>query len=525
MLTYNFQNIGSDTLYEFLYKCIKNDIIQGKIKSGEKLPSKRALAKNLAISVITVENAYAQLVAEGYIYSIPKSGYYVSDLREAILQGESFQKKEPGYEEIYSSEENKSEKNDENSGKRRKRREEAGRSGSRDRGKSPAFSKNLGINSSKVSLTGGKNAYIADFTSNQTESSAFPFSIWTRTMRAVMNEYQAEMMINPPCGGVLELRQSIARYLQEFCGMTVRPEQIIVGAGTEYLYSLLIQLLGQNLRYGVENPGYHKTARIYQSMGVAYDYIETGKEGPSAEELERKKINVMHCSPSHHYPTGIVMPISKRYELLGWVTREKERYIIEDEYDSELRLTGKPIPSLQSIDVSGKVIYINTFSKTLCSTVRISYMVLPEELAERYYKELSFYSCTVSNFEQYTLAEFMNSGAFEKHINRLRNYYQQKRDKILTTFLKEPLGKYITIREEDAGVHFLMHVDTKLSEKEFQAKLRAKGVRMAALSSFYHPAEKESEYENIYVMNYSFVDCERVEEVAQMIYKLILSAG
>lgn len=522
MLTYNFQNIGSDTLYEFLYKCIKNDIIQGKIKSGEKLPSKRALAKNLAISVITVENAYGQLVAEGYIYSIPKSGYYVSDLREIILQGDNFQQKASGEEEIDWSEWNKTGKTGANSGKRRTKQT---LSMSGNQGEFSYSLQSRGINSSKVSLTGGKNAYIADFTSNQTESSAFPFSIWTRTMRAVMNEYQTEMMINPPCGGVLELRQSIARYLQEFCGMTVRPEQIIVGAGTEYLYSLLIQLLGQNLKYGVENPGYHKTARIYRSMGVEYDYVEIGKEGPSAEELEAKNINVMHCSPSHHYPTGIVMPISKRYELLGWVTREKERYIIEDEYDSELRLTGKPIPSLQSIDVSGKVIYINTFSKTLCSTVRISYMVLPEELAERYYKELSFYSCTVSNFEQYTLAEFMNSGSFEKHINRLRNYYQQKRDKILNTFLKEPLGKYITIREEDAGVHFLMHVDTKLSEEEFQARMRAKGIRMATLSSFYHSEEKDQEYENTYVMNYSFVDCERMKEVAQMIYKLILSAG
>ena len=190
--------------------------------------------------------------------------------------------------------------------------------------------------------------------------------------------------------------------------MTVRPEQIIIGAGTEYLSSLLIQLLGKKLKYSVENPGYHKIAKIYRSMGACYEYIEIEEDGPKVEELEEKEINVIHCSPSHHYPTGRVMPISKRYELLGWVTKTKDRYIIEDEYDSELRLNGKPIPSLQSIDVSGKVIYMNTFSKTLCSTVRISYMVLPDELAERFYRELSFYSCTVSNFEQYTLAQFIN---------------------------------------------------------------------------------------------------------------------
>ena len=235
------------------------------------------------------------------------------------------------------------------------------------------------------------------------------------------------------------------------------------------------------------------------------------------EELEEKEINVIHCSPSHHYPTGRVMPISKRYELLGWVTKTKDRYIIEDEYDSELRLNGKPIPSLQSIDVSGKVIYMNTFSKTLCSTVRISYMVLPDELAERFYRELSFYSCTVSNFEQYTLAQFMNSGSFEKHINRLRNYYQQKRDRILEAFLQGVLKTKIQILEEDAGVHFLMKVDTNLSEEDFLDKMKSKGIKLAALSSYYHSSEKKKKYENIYVMNYSFVDCEKMEYVAKMI--------
>lgn len=167
------------------------------------------------------------------------------------------------------------------------------------------------------------------------------------------------------------------------------------------------------------------------------------------------------------------------------------------------------------------MIYINTFAKTLCSTVRISYMVLPEALAEKYYRELSFYSCTVSNFEQYTLAAFMNAGAFEKHINRLRNYYQHKRDLILSTFLREPLGKYITISEEDSGVHFLMHVNTSMSEQEFLLKTRAKGIRLATLSSFYNAEQKDSRYENTYVMNYSFVNCDRLEYVAQTLYKII----
>ena len=482
MLTYNFENIGSDSLYEFLYKCIKNDIIQGIILSGEKLPSKRALAKNLAISVITVENAYGQLLAEGYIYSIPKSGYYVSDLSGI-----------PVHQTEYTSETYEAEEQGTDS-----RTAKAG---------------------DKVLLTGGENAFIADFTSNQTEHAAFPFSIWNKTMRAVMNDYQEEMMINPPCGGVMELRKSISSYLKEFCAMYVRPEQIIIGAGTEYLYSILIQLLGRNVCYGVENPGYPKIANIYRSMGVKYEYIDLDEEGTSAKKLEEKKVDIMHISPSHHFPTGMVMPISKRYELLGWVTRKKERYIIEDDYDSELRLNGQPIPALQSIDVSEKVIYINTFTKTLSSTVRISYMVLPEKLLDKFYKTLFFYSCTVSNFEQYTLAKFIDEGCFEKHINRMRKYYSDKRKKLFLAIKKSKLNKYVTVHEEDAGLQFLMEIKTKYSDEEFVRRAAKEGIKMSPLSGFYHL--KENRTEHIFVMNYLGVEESNIEKTVEKLCKII----
>ena len=189
-------------------------------------------------------------------------------------------------------------------------------------------------------------------------------------------------------------------------------------------------------------------------MKVEYAKVTLDQDGVSIRELEEKRVDVIHTSPSHHFPTGIVMPVSRRYELLGWAAKSPDHYIIEDDYDSELRLTGKPFPTLQSIDVSDRVIYMNTFTKTLASTVRISYMVLPLTLTEIFYQKLSFYSCTVSNFEQYTLAKFMENGSFEKHINRLRNYYQTKRDAILQVFQKEPLGKYVTIREERGGCAF-----------------------------------------------------------------------
>ena len=466
MLTYSFTNIGSDSMYEYLYKCIRNDITQGKIKAGEKLPSKRSFAKNLGISVITVENAYGQLLAEGYIYSMPQRGVYVSDLSSAYMEKKAVRKEQ-------------------------------------------------------LSLTGGETSYFADFSSNQTDSEIFPFAIWSKTVREVLNDNQKQLMINPPCGGILELRQAIAQYLREFRAMQVDPEQIVIGAGTEYLHGLLIQLLGNDRIYGVENPGYHKISRIYENMKVEYAKVSMDQEGVSIQELEEKRVDIIHTSPSHHFPTGIVMPVSRRYELLGWAAKSPERYIIEDDYDSELRLSGKPFPTLQSIDVSDKVIYMNTFTKTLASTVRISYMVLPLTLTEKFYQKLSFYSCTVSNFEQYTLAKFMENGSFEKHINRLRNYYQMKRDAILKAFRKEPLGRFVNIQEEGAGVHFLMQISTAKSEEEIVKEAKGKGIKLAPLSHYFDGEEKES-FENTYVVNYSSVDLQNIERAAQVLGQILV---
>ena len=419
MLTYNFSNIGSDSLYEYLYKCIKNDILLGSIKAGEKLPSKRSFAKNLGISVITVENAYEQLIAEGYIYSIPKKGFYVTDFKQVI----EIEKK--------------------------------------------TFVKEM------VPLTGGENAYLADFTSNQTESELFPFTIWTRTIREVLNENQMQLMINPPCGG----------------------EKI----------------------YAVENPGYRKIGKIYQSYKVLCKYIDMDEEGVEISKLEENQVDIAHISPSHHYPTGIVMPVSRRYELLGWAAKSENRYIIEDDYDSELRLSGQPIPTLQSMDVSDKVIYMNTFTKTLASTVRISYMILPRELFQQYYKKLSFYSCTVSNFEQYTLAKFIEEGYFEKHINRLRNYYHNKRNTIVETIKKSRLNQYVSISGEEAGVHFLMKIETKKPQEQLMENAKAQGIKLSPLSAYYK--ENREEIQNTYVMNYSSIELEKIEMVVTRLAK------
>lgn len=466
MLTYALSEAGPEPLYQYLYQCIKNDIVQGSFRADEKLPSKRSFAKNLGVSTITVENAYAQLIAEGFVYSLPKKGFFVTDIRSSL----------PGGKE------------------KSRRREGTERAEPRE--------------------------YLADFTSNQTCSEQFPFSIWAKLMRTALKEDREALMQNAPCAGIRPLREAVAGHLKAFRGMEVAPEQIVVGAGTEYLYGLLLQLLGMEKCYGVEDPGYHKIYKIYKSHQVACSYAQMDHAGVLISSLEENGVDVVHISPSHHFPTGIVMPVSRRYELLGWAAREEGRYIIEDDYDSEFRLTGKPVPSLQSIDVQEKVIYMNTFTKTLSSTVRISYMVLPPHLAQQFSETLSFYSCTVSNFEQYVLARFIREGYFEKHINRMRNYYHEKRDILLRQIAESPVADCCAISEEDAGLHFLMKVDTCLSDEEACAALEEEGVQVSSVAQYYVNPAKENEH--IFVMNYSSLKEENMEAVMRGIERVFV---
>lgn len=444
MLTFSFEERKNESLYEFIYRRIKEDIILQKLSPDEKLPSKRALSKHLGVSVVTVENAYGQLLAEGYIYSKAKSGFYVSPL--------SPQKQNKTAHTFYA--ENRREEN-----------------------------------------------FIADLSDNSSVEDLFPFSTWAKLMRDTLSDNREKLTVNSPSEGIYELRKAIADYLFEFKNMNVSPSQIIVGAGTEYLYGLIIQLLGRDKTYALENPGYHKIARIYNANNVNCVFIPLDKKGLDIETAEKEKADVLHISPSHHFPTGIVTPISRRYEILSWAEKSPQRYIIEDEYDSEFRLTGRPIPTLQSIDENGKVIYINTFSKTLTSTIRISYMVLPETLMKKYRNNLSFYSCTVSNFDQYTLASFIGKGYFEKHINRMRTFYRTKRDEVMTAIKKHHLSGKVQIMEENSGLHFLLKLETMLSDKELTEKAAEKGLHISCLSHYYHNREKAKEH--IVIINYS----------------------
>lgn len=463
MLTYSFENKGNDSLYEYLYKQIKTDIMNGTLLPDEKLPSKRALAKNLAVSTITVENAYNQLCAEGYLYSVPKSGFYVSDI--ASYKPISIEKPTRTFSTINESTE-----------------------------------------------------YFTDFVNNSTSTDTFPFATWTKLLRETMSEYADKLMARSPSAGIPQLRSAIADYLYQFRGMNVEPEQIIIGAGTEYLYGLIIQLLGRDKIYAVEDPGYQKITKIYRANEVNCVPISLDAQGIIIDDLHSSKADILHISPAHHFPTGIVTPISRRYEILSWAALG-ERYIIEDDYDSEFRLQGKPIPSLQSIDTLEKVIYINTFSKSLTSTIRISYMVLPKTLIARYNELLGFYSCTVSNFEQYTLAKFIEKGYLEKHINRMRNYYRSLRDTILTCIKNQPGFSKTTILEEDAGLHFLLKVNTHLSDDELINKAAAQGIHISCLSGYYVSSPKQNSH--TIIINYSGIHTQNINEAIGRLFAIL----
>lgn len=446
MLTYSFENIGDESLYEHLYRCIRADILAGRLQAGEKLPSKRALARQLGISVITVEGAYGQLVAEGYCQSVPKKGFFVAKLTSLPLRSVPAEKK-------------------------------------------PA----------EKSLPQKK--YLADFTANSLPPADFPFKTWTHLLRQVMAGQAENLLKRSPGMGILSLRETIAAHLRSFRGLDVSVGQIVIGAGTEYLYGLLVQLLGREKCFGVENPGFDKIRKVYQQHGVRCVPVAMDEQGIIPAELLEKHVDVLHISPSHHFPTGCITPISRRYELLGWASAAEGRYIIEDDYDSEFRLTGRPIPTMMGIDVSGRVIYMNTFSKTLTPTIRISYMVLPEKLVQVFQQQLGFYNCTVSNFEQYTLAKFIQDGYFEKHINRMRNCYRKRREALLQAMKDGGLFAQADIIERGSGLHFLLRFHTEKDDKALQAELEAKGIRMRPLRDYY--VGEAADAAHIFVLNYS----------------------
>ena len=301
--------------------------------------------------------------------------------------------------------------------------------------------------------------------------------------------------------------------------MAVFPEQIVIGAGAEYLYLLLAQLLGRDTMFAVEDPGYPKIRQVYDACGAACVPIPLDNQGVELAALMRSKARALHISPNHQYPTGLVTPIARRQALLRWA-EDTGSTIIEDDYDSEFRYTGRPIPTLQSIDDRGRVIYLNTFSQTISPSMRLGFLVLPPRLLERYRQELGFYACTVPALEQHVLARFIAGGHYERHLSRMRKEYRDRRSATISAFRASPLASHVTFSEEGAGLHFLLRLDTNRSDEELRRLTAEAGIRLSFLSEY--AAVPDSRFAHTLVINYAGLSQSDLEEALQLLTDVLL---
>ena len=447
MLDYNLEQRGDASLYEYVYQQIRDDIVAGRIAAGEHLPSKRAFASHLGISVITIENAYSQLLAEGYICSKPRRGYYACELPEAPALATA---------EI-----------------------------ELDRDSAPA-----GLNAHDA---GEQPEQFASLSPSALEAAR----LWQSALRATLtSEDEREIFSPAPAQGTARLRCAIAHHLRGTRGMSVNPDNIVIGAGAQLLDTMLVQLLGTDKIYAVEDPGYLRLTRIYQAMGCKVRHIPLDGEGVNLGELLDAGADVLHLMPSHQYPTGLVTSIARRYALLSWAAERPDRYLIEDDFDCEFRLAGKPIPALASIDAAQSVIYTNTFSKSLSSALRLAYMVLPDELMERFRRELGFYASSVGSVDQVALARLLESGDYERHVNRVRVRAREARDGLTALVRKAfPAGE-VSIEHADAGLYCTVVAECEAGESSFARALTHSSIPFVDISDCFWCADGASVPEN-----------------------------
>ncbi len=473
MITIDFSKRKDLTLCEYLYCSIKKQILNGRLVSKERLPSRRALAEHLRVSVITVQNAYARLISEGYIYSIEKKGFFV----EAIPP-QNFPQPKVSLDFLPQKKETREKK---------------------------------------------AKKYFADLKSNSTSFEKFPFALWARIMRQVLNSGDERLLSRVPLGGALELRKAICSHLRQFRMIDVDAEQIVVGAGTDFIYSMLLQFLGKENKFAVENPGYKQLDLVAKLCGTKCVPVNLDESGISVKDLKKSRAQIVHVSPQHHFPTGIVMPYKRRLEILDWAKERNGRFIIEDDYDSEFRFDGMPLEPLFSSDKNSRVIYVNTFSKTLSPSFRISYMVLPKNLLEEFFAKMGFFSCPVPSFEQFALARFIDEGHYEKHLNRMKNYYRSLRNDFIAALQKSKIRSIAKIKEENSGLHFLLQIESKLSGDELRRRLNASGINIALLSDFYYDTLAENSLaQKSFIVNYSGLKRERIVPIVRKMEKVFL---
>ena len=374
MLTYFLNARGKESKYRFLYNAIRSDILAKKLLPGERLPSKRALAEHLGLSLSTVGSAYAALLDEGYLEVKARSGFFVS----ALAIPESGSVTPAATADFQSADENTT--------------------------SAPATSE---------TESAVPHASLGDL------SADFPFTPFSHIVRDVLLRFPNELLARPENQGVLHFRAAISAYLLRYRGMQAEPAQIVIGSGTEYLYGLVAQLLPRAALYGIEAQSYEKIRLVYSAYARPYELLPLDAYGVSAEGLAASRASLLHVTPYQSYPSGVTANAAKRFEYLRWA-KERGAFLVEDDYASEFSLQKKPLETIYAMDSNDSVIYLNTFTKTLAPSMRVAYMVLPKRLLESYRERLGFYACTVPALDQYVLAEYMNRGYLERRLNQIR---------------------------------------------------------------------------------------------------------
>ncbi len=380
----DFDNNSDAPLYVQLYSYLKSGIMSGEIRAGERLPSLRELSEQIGVSITTCSRAYDQLLVEGYAEARPQSGYYVNDIGAgesySSLRGDAAGALPPGS------------------------------------GEDPVEAKEPGAE------------YYVDYES-------FDFVKWKKCAAHVMTEMKEVLFSPADPQGEYALRLEISRYLYRARGVAAPPSQIVISAGVQQLTNHLARILSYMKidLVNVEDPGYKPVQHIFRDRGFTINKIPVGPDGIAIERLPVNLSSAVYVSPSNQFPTGSVMPAARRYSLLKWA-RENGSVIIEDDYDSELRYFGDPVPALKSLDEHGRAVYLGSFSSTLFPAIRISYMVLPDELAGYFNAHKNDYDQTCSKIEQLTLAEFMEEGFYQQGIRKIRKLYSKKLAAVIRSF-------------------------------------------------------------------------------------------
>lgn len=457
-------------LYEQIYNYIKNDIQEGKLVHGHRLPSSRKLSNYLEVSRSTVELAYEQLISEGYVDTIPYKGYYVADI-EGLYQF----------------------------------------AGKKDMKSEVALA--------SVGDQGEEEDWRYDFTPNGIDLQSFPYNAWRKITKNILLDGQDGLFAIGEPQGELEFRKTLCDYLHQARGMNCQSEQIVIGAGNEYLLMLLSIMFGNKKKIAFENPTYKRAYQLFGNLSYEVCTAEMDASGMMVEELEQLRADMAYVMPSHQYPLGIVMPIKRRLELLNWAAQNSERYIIEDDYDSEFRYKGKPIPALQGYDTEGKVIYLGTFYKSIAPAIRMSYMVLPKQLVNLYHEKCGMMSTTVSKIDQMIVNQFMKEGHYERHLNKSRAIYKGRHDTLLNCLKPLLIEDECKVSGERAGVHILLEfADKNKTESWLVEQARNQGVKVYGLSGYY--TSEQAPRNATVILGYANLTEEEIEDAVAVLCKI-----